>query len=329
MDRLRWGVLSTANIGIEKVIPAIQRAGNAEVVAIGSRDAGRADDAADTLGIPTAYGSYEAVLGDDRVDAVYIPLPNHLHLEWTLAAAAAGKHVLCEKPLALTSADAQAMVDACAAAGVVFAEAFMYRHHPTWVAVRELVASGRIGELLAIQTRFGYFNDDQANIRNQLAAGGGALMDIGCYAINLSRLLFGAEPDSIQAAIGRDPVGGTDIVTSAILQFGSGQASFVVSTRMEHVQRVEVLGSRGRIDVEIPFNVPVDRETRIHLFQGGDPPADPAVETFTFAPADPYTLQAEAFGRAVLDGMPLAHLPADGVANMKVIEAVFAAAAGE
>jgi predicted dehydrogenase len=173
MDRLRWGVLSTANIGIEKVIPAIQRAGNAEVVAIGSRDAGRADEAADTLGIPTAYGSYEAVLGDDRVDAVYIPLPNHLHLEWTLAAAAAGKHVLCEKPLALTSADAQAMVDGCASAGVVFAEAFMYRHHPTWIAVRELVAAGRIGELLAIQTRFGYFNDDQSNIRNQLAAGGG------------------------------------------------------------------------------------------------------------------------------------------------------------
>ncbi len=329
MERLHWGVLSTANIGIEKVIPAIQRAANAEVVAIGSRDAGRADAAAEALGIPTAYGSYEAVLADDRVDAVYIPLPNQLHLEWTLTAAAAGKHVLCEKPLALTSADAQAMVDGCGAAGVVFAEAFMYRHHPTWGRVRELVESGRIGELLAIQTRFGYFNDDPANIRNQLETGGGALMDIGCYPINLSRLLFGGEPDSVRASIRRDPVGGTDIVTSAILQFGPGQASFVVSTRMEHVQRVEVLGSQGRIEVEIPFNIPIDRQTRIHLYQGGDPPVDPAVETFTFAPADQYTLQAEAFGRAVLDGEPLAHPPTDGVANIKVIEAVFAAAAGE
>lgn len=328
MEHLRWGVLSTANIGIEKVIPAIQRAGNAEVVAIGSRDSGRADEAADALGIPSAYGSYEAVLADERVDAVYIPLPNHRHLEWTLAAAAAGKHVLCEKPLALTSADAQAMVDACAASGVVFAEGFMYRHHPTWIEVRELVKSGRIGEVLAIQTRFGYFNDDPANIRNQLEAGGGALMDIGCYAINLSRMLFGGEPDSVQAAIRRDPVDGTDIVTSAILRFGPGQASFVVSTRMEHVQRVEVLGSRGRIEVEIPFNIPIDRETRIHLFQGGDPPAHPAVETFTFAPVDQYTLQAEAFGRAVLDDEPLAHPPSDGVANMKVVEAVFAAASG-
>lgn len=328
MERLRWGVLSTANIGTEKVIPAIQRAGNAEVVAIGSRDTMRAEEAAARLAIPIAYGSYEAALADHRVDAVYIPLPNHLHLRWTLEAAAAGKHVLCEKPLALTSADAQVMVDACASAGVIFAEAFMYRHHPSWITVRELVESGRIGELLAIQTRFGYFNDDAANIRNQLEMGGGALMDIGCYPINLSRMLFGGEPDSIVATIRRDPVGGTDTVTSAILQFGPGQASFVVSTRMEHVQRVEILGSGGRIEVEIPFNIPIDRPTRIQLYRGGDPPVDPAVETFTFPPADQYTLQAEAFGRAVLDGEPLAHPPADGVANMKVIEAVFAAAAG-
>jgi predicted dehydrogenase len=328
MERVRWGVLSTASIGVEKVIPAIQRAGNAEVVAIASRAADRAAEVAGLLGIPASHGSYEALLADDRVEAVYIPLPNHLHMEWTLAAAAAGKHVLCEKPLALTSADAQAMVEGCAAAGVVFAEAFMYRHHPTWVAVRELVGTGRIGELLAIQTRFGYFNDDPTDIRNLVECGGGALMDIGCYPINLSRMLFGGEPTGVRAAVRRDPVGGTDVVTSAILEFGAGQSSFVVSTRMEHVQRVEVLGTGGRIEVEIPFNIPIDRETRIHLFQGGDPPVAPAVETIAFAPVDQYTLQAEAFGRAVLDGDPLAFPPADGVANMAVIEAVLAAAGG-
>jgi predicted dehydrogenase len=326
--RLRWGVLSTASIGIEKVVPAIQRAGNAEVVAIASRDHGRAAEAAGLLGIPMAHGSYQALLDDDRVEAVYVPLPNHLHMEWTLAAAAAGKHVLCEKPLALTAADGQAMVDGCAAAGVVFAEAFMYRHHPTWVAVRELVSSGRLGDLLAIQTRFGYFNDDPTDIRNLGECGGGALMDIGCYPINLSRLLFGGEPTGVHASIRRDPVGGTDIVTSAILEFGAGQSSFVVSTRMEHVQRVEVLGSEGRVEVEIPFNIPMDRETRIHLFQGGDPPVAPAVETIAFAPVDQYTLQAEAFGRAVLEGERLAFPPDDGVANMAVIEAVVAAAGG-
>jgi predicted dehydrogenase len=321
-------VLSTASIGIEKVVPAIQRAGNAEVVAIASRDHGRAAEAAGLRGIPMAHGSYQALLDDDRVEAVYVPLPNHLHMEWTLAAAAAGKHVLCEKPLALTAADGQAMVDGCAAAGVVFAEAFMYRHHPTWVAVRELVSSGRLGDLLAIQTRFGYFNDDPTDIRNLGECGGGALMDIGCYPINLSRLLFGGEPTGVHASIRRDPVGGTDIVTSAILEFGAGQSSFVVSTRMEHVQRVEVLGSEGRVEVEIPFNIPMDRETRIHLFQGGDPPVAPAVETIAFAPVDQYTLQAEAFGRAVLDRQPLAFPPDDGVANMAVIEAVVAAAGG-
>jgi predicted dehydrogenase len=277
---------------------------------------------ADPLGIPRVYGSYQELLTDPDVDAIYNPLPNHLHREWTIAAARAGKHILCEKPLALSSSEAQVMVDACAAAGVKLMEAFMYRLHPSWVKVRELVTSGAIGELRSIQTRFAYFNDDPSNIRNQVTTGGGALMDIGCYAINLSRMLFAGEPTRVQAAIRRHPDYGTDIVTSAILEFGDGQASFVVSTQTADDQRVHLLGTQGRIEVEIPFNTPPDRETRVFLTHAGDP--EPVV--ITFPPANQYTIQAELFAQAVLDDTPVPTPPEDGVANMRVIEQVLEAA---
>src|SRR5688572_4269027 len=213
MSVLRMGILSTANIATVKVIPGMRRAERVDVVAIASRDAARSRAVADRLGIPTAHGSYEGLLADPDVDAVYIPLPNHLHAEWTIAAARAGKHVLCEKPLAMTAADAERMVEACRAAGVLFMEAFMYRLHPSWLAARELVASGRIGRLVAVQTWFSFFNDDPANIRNVQAFGGGALFDIGCYAVNLSRMLFDAEPDRVAAAVVRDPASGVDVMT--------------------------------------------------------------------------------------------------------------------
>lgn len=326
MKTVRWGILSTARIGTGKVIPAIQRAANSEVVAIASRAQGRATAAASELGIPQAYGSYEELIGATDVDAVYIPLPNHLHLEWTIRAAGAGKHVLCEKPLALTAADARRMVDACAAADVKFMEAFMYRLHPSWVKVRDLVASGAIGDLRAIQTRFAYFNDDAANIRNRLETGGGALMDIGCYAVNLARMLYGSEPTSVSSAVLRDPRLGVDIVTSALLEFGDGQAAFTVSTRAEPDQRVHLMGTSGRIEVEIPFNIPPDRETRIFVTAGGDPPADPDTVTITFPAVDQYTIQAELFARAILDDSSVPTPPEDGVENMKVVERIFAAA---
>jgi predicted dehydrogenase len=217
MTSLRWGILSTADIGRRKVIPGIRKAARCEIVAIASRDAAQARRVADELGIPTAHGSYEALLADPDVDAVYIPLPNHLHAEWTIAAARAAKHVLCEKPLAMTAADAERMAEVCAAEGVRLMEAFMYRHHPAWVAAMEVVASGRIGRLRAVQSWFSYYNDDPANIRNQLEAGGGALFDIGCYSVNLSRMLFGAEPIRVSAGIVRDPALGVDTLTSAIL----------------------------------------------------------------------------------------------------------------
>jgi predicted dehydrogenase len=326
MRRLRFGVLSTANIGMTKAIPGIIGAPNCEVVAIASRDEAAARAAAEGLGIGTAHGSYEALLADPDVEAVYIPLPNHLHAEWTIAAARAGKHVLCEKPLALTAADAERMAEACEREGVRLMEAFMYRQHPSWVAVRDLVADGRIGRLVAVQSWFSYFNDDPTNIRNLVEAGGGALYDIGCYCVNLSRMLFDGEPSRVVGSIVRDPVGGTDVVASGLLEFGDGIATFTASTRAEDDQRVDVYGTKGRISVEIPFNIPPQLPTRIHVAAGGDPPVAPAIETMTFEATDPYTAEAERFADAVLGDREVPVPPSDAVANLRVIEQLFATA---
>ncbi len=328
MSVLRWGIISTANIATEKVIPGMQKADRCTVAAIASRDPAQARRVADRLGIERAHGSYEALLADPDVDAVYIPLPNHLHPEWTIAAARAGKHVLCEKPLAMTAAAAERMIEVCEAEGVRLMEAFMYRLHPSWVAVRELVASGRIGRLSAVDSWFSYFNDDATNIRNIRAVGGGALYDIGCYSVNLSRMLFAGEPTRVQASITRDPASGVDVLTSAILEFAAGVATFTCSTRMEDDQRVDIYGSEGRISIGIPFNIPPDRPTHVSIVAGGDPPVAPRIETLTFETADPYTVEAEKFAAAVLDGTPTPVPPEDAVANLRVIERIFAAAEG-
>jgi predicted dehydrogenase len=320
---VRWGVLSTAKIGIDKVIPATAAADRCEVVAIASRDLERARAAAFELGIARAFGSYEDLLADPDVDAVYNPLPNHLHAEWTIAAARAGKHVLCEKPLATTSADAERMIQACEAEGVLLMEAFMYRLHPTWEAVTSLVASGRIGELKTVQSWFSYFNDDPGDIRNLVETGGGALYDIGCYCVNLSRMLFGAEPERIGGSVLRDPVMGIDVLTSGILDFGDVVATFTCSTRAEPDQRVHIYGTDGRISIEIPFNIPPDRPTRVFVTAGGDPPVRPETEVLTFDPANEYTIQAERFAAAVLDGNPVPIPPSDAIGNLRVIEELF------
>ena len=324
---VRWGILSTADIGRRKVVPAMQNARRSRVVAVASRDGARARAYADELGIERAHGSYETLLADPDVDAVYIPLPNHIHAPWVMAAAAAGKHVLCEKPLAMNADEAQRMADACAAAGVVLLEAFMYRLHPSWMAVRELVAGGRIGRLTAIQSWFGYYNDDPADIRNIAEFGGGALYDIGCYSINVSRLLFGGEPRVVEARIERDPTSGVDILTSAILHFDGGIASFTCSTRSETDQRVHIYGTQGRISLGIPFNIPPHLPTDVHVTAGGNPPLAPHTDVLTFPPSDQYTAQAEEFAAAVLDGAPLRFPPSDAVANMRVIDRVFESAA--
>jgi predicted dehydrogenase len=327
MPRLRWGILSTATIARTKVIPGMRRAEKCEVVAIASRDPALGRSVAERLEIPVVHDSYEALLADPDVDAVYIPLPNHLHAEWTIAAARAGKHVLCEKPLALTPAEAERMIAACEAAGVALMEAFMYRHHPSWVAASELVAKGRIGELKAVQAFFSYFNPDPANIRNILDAGGGALYDLGCYCVNLSRMLFGAEPTRVVGSVLRDPVTGTDILTGGMLEFDAGLAAFVCSTRAEDDQRVEIYGTGGRIGIEIPFNIPPDRPTRITITAGGDPPVAPHTEVVSFPTADPYAVEADVFANAILAGRPVPVPPADAAANLRVIEQLFASGA--
>jgi predicted dehydrogenase len=328
MSELRWGVMSTADIARKKVIPGMRRASRTQVVAIASRDEPRARAVAEELGIPRAHGSYEALLADPDVDAVYIPLPNHLHAEWAIAAARAGKHVLCEKPLAMTAADAERMAAAADSAGVHLMEAFMYRHHPSWVAAIELVRAGRIGTLRSVQSWFSYYNDDPTNIRNIREVGGGALYDIGCYNVSLSRLVFDAEPVDVQASVTRDAGTGTDILTSAILRFESGVATFTCSTRAEPDQHVHIVGDDGRITIDIPFNIPPTLPTRIHLTRGGDPPVAPETETFTFEPADPYGVEVEAFSSAVLDGRPTPVPASDAVANLRVIERIFAVGEG-
>jgi predicted dehydrogenase len=325
VNRLRWGVLSTARIAWEKVIPGMRKAGRCEIVAIASRDAARARRLAEGLAIPRSHGSYEDLLLDQAVDAVYIPLPNHLHAEWTMAAARAGKHVLCEKPLALTTKDAQQMVDVCNQEGVQLMEAFMYRLHPSWVAARELVAAGRIGELRAVQSWFSYFNDDPNNIRNIYEYGGGAMFDIGCYTVNLARMLFGNEPVGVDAAVVRDPVTGVDVLTSAILEFEGGVADFTCSTRVAPDQGVHIYGSRGRISIGIPFNIPPDRPTQIFVTAGGDSPVA-GTEVLEFDPADQYAVEGERFAAAVLDDEPVPLPPDDAVANLRVMESIFEAA---
>jgi predicted dehydrogenase len=326
MRKIRWGVLGAARIGRTKVIPAMQRSQEGEVTALASRSLETARAAAAALGVPKAYGSYEELLADRDVDAVYIPLPNHLHVPWTIKAAEAGKHVLCEKPIALDAGEARSLLAVRDRTGVLIQEAFMVRTHPQWQSVREEVRGGRIGDLRAIQMAFSYFNRDPANVRNQAGIGGGALMDIGCYPIVLSRFLFGEEPTRVIASIDRDPEFGTDRLTSALLEFPAGQGAFTCSTQLVPYQRTQVLGTKGRIEVEIPVNAPPDRACRIFIDDGRDA-AGSGVETRTFEVCDQYTIQADLLSRAIREGRPAPESLEDSVANMEVIDALLRSAA--
>ena len=259
MEKLRFGIISTAKIGTQKVIPAMQQGDRTAVVAIASRNLASAEAAANQLGIDRAYGSYEELLADPNVDAIYNPLPNHLHVPWSIKALEAGKHVLCEKPIGLTAAEGQQLVDAAASyPQLKVMEAFMYRHHPQWQRAKSIVDGGGLGELRTIQSFFSYFNKDSQNIRNQKEIGGGALMDIGCYNISLSRFLFAAEPTRVLGLIERDPDFGTDRISSGILEFPNGTSTFTCSTQMCPYQRIHAFGTTGRVEIEIPFNAPPD-----------------------------------------------------------------------
>ncbi|MGA7693459.1 MAG: Gfo/Idh/MocA family oxidoreductase [Candidatus Sulfotelmatobacter sp.] len=328
-NKLRWGVLSTAAIGLKKVIPAMQQGQHTSVVAIASRDLAKAQEAATALGIPTAYGSYEELLADPNIDAVYNPLPNHLHVPWTVKAAEAGKHVLCEKPFSLTVAEAESLLAVRSRTGVKIGEAFMIRSFPQWLRLRELLKQGRIGDLRSVVGVFSYFNIDPANIRNQVASGGGAVMDIGCYLIHASRYAFANEPTRVVALIERDPQMHTDRLTSAILDFSAGQSIFTCSTQLVPYQRVHFLGTRGRIEIEIPFNAPIDRPTRLFVDDGGDL-SGKTITTETFPVCDQYTLQGDAFSKAILENTEVPVPLEDAIGNMAVIEAIFrSASSGE
>ena len=322
---MRWGVLGAAKIAVEKVIPAMRRGEWSEVVGIASRDAERGARVARELGLANSYGSYEELLADPEIEAVYNPLPNHLHVPWTLKAAEAGKHVLCEKPIAMSAAEARLLVEARDRRGVKIQEAFMVRTHPQWLAARELVRSGRIGRLRSVESFFSYFNRDPANIRNVPAAGGGALLDIGCYPVQISRFVYGAEPRRVFAFVERDPEMKTDRLTSGILDFEEGRATFTCSTQLVPHQRVELTGTSGRVEIEIPFNAPPERPTRIFV-DDGSALGGANAEVFEFPACDQYTIQGDLFSRAVREGTPQPTPLEDAVNNMAVIDALFRSA---
>lgn len=323
-SHVNWGILSTANIGVAKVVPAMLKGSVARVTAIASRDQGQADAAAAKLGIAKSYGSYEALLADPEIDAIYNPLPNHLHVPWTIKALEAGKHVLCEKPLGLNAEDAKALIAMRDATGRMVAEAFMVRHHPQWIRARERVQSGDLGEIRAISTVFAYFNNDPGNIRNMADIGGGGLLDIGCYAVTTARYIFGTEPEKVVGLIERDPQFGTDRLASGILAFSGGRRlTFTCSTQMVPYQRVQILGTKGRIEVEIPFNAPPDKPCRI-LFDTGRDLGGGSIEVETFPVCDQYTLQGDAFSRMILGEEKQEFGLEDAVANMRVLDALVA-----
>jgi predicted dehydrogenase len=315
--KIRWGILSTARIGTHKVIPAMQKGQFCEVSAIASRDLKRARRTAEQLKIDKFYGSYQELLSDPAIDAVYNPLPNHLHVPLTIEAVRAGKHVLCEKPIALTAAEASSLLEVTHKyPHIKVMEAFMYRHHPQWQTARQMVVKGKIGKLESIQSVFSYFNDDPDNIRNKADIGGGGLMDIGCYCISLSRFIFAAEPEKICAQMVFDPSFKTDLLCNGMLVFPEGSATFTCASQMMPFQRVNIFGTQGRIEIEIPFNAPVDKPCRI-FYQN-----DQEFREISFPVCDQYTIQGDLFSESVLKNKKVPTPLEDAVANMQVIDKI-------
>lgn len=320
--KIRWGVLSTAKIGRTKVIPALQSSEHNHVVAICSRDQQSARNVADELGIERAYGSYEELLADPEIDAIYNPLPNHMHVDWSIKALQAGKHILCEKPLGLNAADAQRLLDAAKAYPHLKAmEAFMYRFHPRWKIAKALVDSGRIGKLLSLHSHFSYNNREAQNIRNNVEMGGGALMDIGCYCISLSRWLFNAEPAQVVGQITPYEDYAVDCLVSGVLGFAAGSATFTASTKIEAQQFMEAYGENGSILLPIPFNPTTEGATEIHIKNNGE------IETIIVPPSDHYREMGDAFALSIINQQPVPTPLSDAINNMRVIDSVFVSAA--
>ena len=324
-NKVKWGILGVASIATRKVIPGMQKGALSEITAIASRDLRKAQDAAKQLGIPKTYGSYEELLADKEVEAIYNPLPNHLHVPWTIRAAEAGKHVLCEKPIALNAAEAETLLAVRTRTGRKIGEAFMVKTYPQWLRVRELVRQKRIGDLKSIITVFSYFNRDPQNVRHKVEWGGGGLLDIGCYPITLSRWFYGEEPRRVTGAIENDPDFRTDRLSSGILEFPAGHSVFSCGTQTNYFQRMTLLGTTGRIDVEIPFNAPPNKPLSLIISDGMEFIGGKS-EVEMIPPADQYMIQGDAFSRAIRENTEVPVPLEDAIANMKVIDGIFRSA---
>lgn len=322
--KLRFGVISTALIN-DKVVPPMREGRYCTVTAIASRDRARAEAAAAKYGLPKAYDSYEALLADPEIDAIYNPLPNHLHVEWTVKAVEAGKHVLCEKPIGIVPEDAQRLIEARDRTGKAIQEAFMVRTHPQWVWVRDAIAEGRIGPLRAIQGFFSYNLVDPSNIRNMADIGGGGMLDIGCYPITTTRFVTEKEPQRVVSLIDRDPVMRIDRLGAVIMDFDGVQASFAYGTQIVPYQRMMFFGTEGRIEVEIPFNAPADRPCRIFVDDGSHT-SGLGIRTVEIPTCDQYGVAGDAFARSILEGTPQPVPLENSLANMRVIDACFRSA---
>lgn len=323
--KVKWGILGAANIAVKKVIPAMQKGEFCEISAIASRDLEKAKADVANLNIPKIYGSYEELLNDSEIEAVYIPLPNHLHLEWTKNAAEAGKHVLCEKPITLNSGEVKELINVRNQTGAKIQEAFMVRHHPQWLKIRELIQGGKIGKIQSITGFFSYNIPDPANVRNRADWGGGCLLDIGSYCINLSRFILETEPNRVSGLIERDDETGIDKLTSAILDFPNAQATFTCAARLISFQRMQFFGDKGRLEVQIPFNIPPDTPTQIFIDDGSNLYRR-NLETIEFAAVDQYSLQGDEFSKSILDDTDQVIPLEDSFKNMAVIDAVFRSA---
>ncbi len=324
VKKVKWGVLSTAEIGMKHVIPAMQQSQWCDIAALASRDQDAAQRAADSLGIPAAYGSYEQLLEDPEIEAVYIPLPNHLHVKWIRACIEAGKHVLCEKPLVLQAEEINELIDLRDASRLLIGEAFMVLHHPRWNRVKELISQGDIGELRAVSGFFSFFNRDSKNIRNSSDYGGGSIYDIGCYPVVISRYVFGAQPLKVAALLEYDPEFKIDRLSSVLMDFPTGQAMFTASTQLTPYQSVQIFGTRKKYDIPLPFNTPDDRPSQI-LSHAHDI-LEPDVVEETFDLCSHYTLQGDAFCRSIREGVPFAGSLEHAKQNAKVLDAIFRAA---
>lgn len=324
--KIRWGVLGVASIAVRRAIPAMQNGEWCEVTAIASRDRQRAQQAAAKFGIAKAYGSYDELLRDPEIDAIYNPLPNHLHVPWSIRAAEARRHVLCEKPIATSAPDVQKLIETRDRTGVKIGEAFMVRVHPRWLRTRELIRSGRIGDLRLITSSLGYFNRELKNVRNIAEFGGGALLDIGCYAVTLSRFVVGAEPVRVMGLLERDRDTNTDSLTSVMMEFPDGQSTFTCSTQISYHQRVAFFGTKGRIELDRPLNPPNDQPTRILIDDHPGDPSGAGIVYETIPACDQFAIQGDLFSRAILENGDVPVPLDDSLKNMTAIDAIFRSA---